>query len=201
MPKNFSRFPETRKIRTISFDTNIISDIMYYYILERKNKLSKKKKEYLERLSDSMESVILSLSVKIKTVGIDVIRKELKYRSLLPKLYKIIFENQVNVNREIKWLAKSYLDKINIESPDALIMASASVGKIDLFLSWNRDDIVKDSNLKIIEKLNKKRRVPFPVFATPSEFLDRIFLSNRMTICLSQLPMPRRFHLKTFQTK
>jgi predicted nucleic acid-binding protein len=196
----FHRFQETKKIRTISFDTNVISDILYYYILERKGGIYRKG-IYAERLSDSAESVILSLAVNVKVVGIDMIRKELKRRPLLAELYAAVFESEIRMSKEIRWLARKYKEDIRIGNADSLIMASASVGKIDLFLSWNRDDIVNDSNLERIKGINKKRGVSFPVFATPQEFLDRFFLTQRQTIGLSQLPSPRQFHPKIFWTR
>jgi hypothetical protein len=179
----------------MSFDTNVISDVIYYYILEGKGKPHKKE---LKRLSDSMESIILALSVNARLLGIDMVRRELKRRPLLGDIYDAIFEESVKVNKDVKWLAKSYTDRLKIKNADALIVASASIGKIDLFLSWNRDDIVNHANLKEIRSANRKRSVPFPIFATPEEFLDRVFLTQNQTIGLSQTPSPRQFHPKTF---
>lgn len=202
MPKKFQRFYSTKKIRTISFDTNVLSDVPYYYSLEGKCRLAKKKKSYLERTSSSVLSIIVTLSLNIRPVGIELVRKELARKPLFADLYDRVFERkQINVNREIKWLAESYMKRINIDGPDALILAAASVGRIDLFLSWNRDDVVNEKNLVKIREINKKRNVHFPIFATPKEFLERIFLTDKKTIWLSQLPVPSQYRPRFFQTR
>lgn len=190
MYMGFERFAITKKIRTVSLDTNVLSDIPYYYMLKQKKKLSEKKKLYYERCRKSMDSIILILSVKVKPLGIKVVKKELKRKPAF-------FERQVNINKEIRYLARNYVN-IGIKAPDALILASASVGNVDLFLSWNRRDIVNENNLKTIEKINKKRGVSFPLFATPEEFLERVFLTDRQTICFSQTPIPPGYRLKIF---
>lgn len=199
---DFKRFPETRKIRTVSLDTNILSDAMYYLILESKGKLTKKPKPQMERFSDSMQALTFILSVNVEPIGTELVRKELKRKLLFARLYDAVFgRNQIKITKEVKWLAKKYVKKTKIDNPDALIMASASRGGVDLFLSWNRDDMVNSKNLEKIAKINKKGNIPLPTFATPKEFLDRVFLTDSNTICLSQLPTPRRFHLKSFWTR
>ncbi len=150
----FERFDITKKIRTISLDTNVLSDVPCYYMLKQKKRLSEKKKSYYERCCKSMNSIILILSVRVKPPGIKIVKKELKSKPAFLELYNAIFEKQISVNKEIKYLAKSYMST-GIKAPDALILASASVGNVDLFLSWNRRDIVNENNLERIRTINE----------------------------------------------
>jgi len=193
---SFDRFGQTRKIRTISLDTNILSDIVYYLILENMGKLDKKRGDFVIRLKDSFESVLLILSTRIKPIGINIIRKELRRKEHLVHIYNTIFKEEKKPDKNTKQLANKYTASMNIESIDALIMAIASVNGIDIFLSWNRSDIVNEDNLKKIQNINKERGVYFPAFMTPKEFLDRIFLAENRILCLTQTPAPRRFHLQ-----
>ena len=127
----FERFPETRKIRTVSLDTNVLSDAVYYYILENKAKLGKKEDSYMERITDSVESIMFILSVDLRPIGIELVRKELKKKPMFESLYERVFGEQIKVSRDIKWLAQSYTKHTRLRNPDALILASASCGKVD----------------------------------------------------------------------
>lgn len=191
---NFKCFDEVQRIRRISVDTNVLSKVMYYIILYDKGKLYKKKGISFEELADSLETIIMILSTNIRPVGINIVRKELKKRKDYALLYDSVFKEEVKPNKEIKQLAKFYTNKINIGSADSLIVASASMGKIDVFLSWNRDDIIKKTAIEKIQSINKKRRVHFPILMTPKDFLDHLFFAENRIICLSPIPTPRRFH-------
>lgn len=163
--------------------------------------MSKAEKRYFQRAAESFEAIIMLLSVNVETVGLSIVRKELSQKPHLTRIYDSTFDRTVRINRDAKSLARAYMLKTSLKAEDALIFALASTGKVDVLLSWNRDDIVNTANLQTVHRINKKRRVRFPIFATPKEFLDRIFMSPAKTICLSHVPIPEQYRLKTFQTR
>lgn len=183
----------TRKIRTISLDTDVISDLIFYDILERKTKPSKEERQYLEICEESFETVLILLSVRVKINGIKVIRKELE-KSGFEELYKKIFiHSEVGIDKEIRNLAKTYIRESEIKDADALILASVSCGNIDIFLSRNRRHMLNPKFQSAIRKINNNRGKRTPLIISPSTFLEHIFLSDKNTICYSRLQLPKEF--------
>ena len=79
-------------------DTNVLSNAMYYIILEDKGKLHKVEKRLLEELEDSFRTIEIILSMNIDPIGINIVRKELKRRKDYASLYDHIFPKEVRLS-------------------------------------------------------------------------------------------------------
>lgn len=85
-----------------------------------------------------------------------------------------------------------------------MLLAIASVNDVDIFLSWNREDISNEKTQKAIEAINKRKRIGIPFLCTPAYFLDRLvgsIGSKSRTLSLSNCPVPRAYRLKFFPSK
>ncbi len=190
-----------KKIRTITLDTNIPSDIPSLTILQNKTKSSKEDTNFLKRAKNSLEIITLVSAVKVDVVGLDILKKELKIIPSLSNLYNKLVDYEVKSNSRVRKLANAYKEQVPIKSPDALILALASSSKVDCLLGWNREDIVKQSTLKSIRSINDKQRIPTPVIATPDDFLSRITLTPSKTIVFSDQLVPSQYRPKFFPSK
>jgi len=193
----------SRKIRSVSADTNVLLDVPNYYSLKaRESSLTPEERDMLKRCGSSLEVLIMCLTedVKIKRVGLRVVEKELARDLSMLRLYRSVFPPSIKPPQQVKKLAKLYM-RTGIPSADALILALASYLKTDVLFSWNREDIVKKSVQESVEEINRKQRVGTPSFITPSDFLSRIFLSNDKSICLSPSPIPQIYRLRFFHSK
>ena len=199
-----SRFGHTHKIRSMSVDTNVISDVIPYiqYSERRKPPSKEESRQYFKRCKESVHALAIGLSFKMRLLGTPTVRRELKRRPGLIGLYNNFFYNgTLRVDKNTRNLAKSYIDKINLSVADAYIIATISMSKVDLFLSWNRRDIVNPNNTQKISLINKKKGIPMPVFATPKEFLERVFLTDMQTIGITDRPIPEGFRLESFPSR
>jgi len=190
-----------KKIRTITLDTNIPMDIPALIILRNRSNLSKDETDFLKRANYSLEIITLVSAVKVNVVGLDVLKKELKPVPPLLALYSKLIDHEVKVSSRVRKLANAYKEQVPIKSPDALILALTSSSKVDCLLSWNREDIVKQSTLKSIRSINDKQRIPTPVITTPDDFLSRITLTPSKTIVFSDQLVPSQYRPKFFPSK
>ncbi len=192
---------KTKKIRTISFDTDLISDIMSLRLLSIKPKLTKDEADYFERCKMSFQLLSLILSVRVETVGTDLVRKELSQVEGLKMLYDRLFDRTIEFSSNAKKLANAYVDKKGIKAADALLLALVSIGNVDCLLSWNRKHIVNSETLKVLRKINEDRNFNTPLILTPKEFLERITLSPERTICFYADAAPRQFRPRFYPSK
>lgn len=182
---------KTRKIRSVSIDTDVISDILALK-LHYTNQI-KMDATQLERCEKSFQLLTLIFSVKVKIVGVGVVKKELSVYPSLRELYDKIFDKEVRTSVGIKRLAQAYIERKSIKEADAFILASVSVGDIDCFFSWNRKHIVNDETIRVLMEINKKRNVRTPLIITPEDFLKRFIISQNLALCFSREVIPRGF--------
>jgi len=183
----------TREIRTVSIDSSVIFDSIVPFVSSTSGLSSADK----ERINDSLHLIEFLFSVKVNTIGTDIVRKEISYNnSLFSKLYDSIFDNTAIINKETKRLAKVYVEQLNIKPSDALIIASLSEARCDCLLSWDKEDIVSNRTVLGITKINKERNKGVPLLITPKDFLQRVFLSQGKHIVFSPNPLPLELHLR-----
>ncbi len=151
MKKEFLGF--TRKLRTVSFDTDVISDLLALKLLSQKTKLSNEEQSYFKRCIMSFQVVSLVLSVNVKTVGTETVRKELDVMPKLKQIHERIFDETIFMSPNKRRLALRYSNQTNIKFGDALIIALAT-DSVDCLLSWNRKHIVNANTLRTIRKIN-----------------------------------------------
>ncbi len=174
----------TRKIRTVSLDTNIVID------------LASEASGYSTSLTQkSLEifSILTARNVNMTLMGCPVVRKELQYGGL-EALYDAISDRESAKGKDVKNLARAYLREINIKPADALIVASLSISKTDVFITRD-NELAKESVLNKIKEINKPRKIPTPVIVSPSELHERIFLTER-SICISHSIIHPQFRPK-----
>jgi len=199
-----SRFGQTHKIRSMSVDTNVISDVIpYVQYSNRRKPLSKEEsKLYFERCKQSVHSLAIGLSFKVNLFGTPTVRRELRRRPGLIELYnRFFYGGTLQIDKNTRNLAKMYCDEVNLDIADAFILATISLNRVDLFLSWNRQDIVNINNVQKVSLINRKKRIPLPVLATPKEFLERVFLTDKQTIGITDRPIPEGLRLQSFPSR
>jgi len=179
---------QSRKIRTVSIDTNVISDILALKLYHLK-----KIGGFQDRWEKSFQLLSLLFTVKVKRLGINVVKRELSGYASLRKLYDTVFTKTIPTSTAIRRLAKAYREKINIKPADSFILATASVKNIDCFFSWNRRDIVNVKTLKAVRKINKKRKFKMPLIITPEDFLKRFAISQVFTLGFYREAIPRGY--------
>ena len=112
-------------------------------------------------------------------IGSTSIRKEIlatkeeELRNLFLDTYKTVIHMQAPVAKEVRRIVSKYIDIIGLKSSDALHLAIASFNKADVFLSWNREDIVKAKVIAKIREINQSLKIPTPEIMTPEEFRRR----------------------------
>lgn len=190
---------KTKKIRTVSLDTNVILDVLDLKLYESENKLNLFPSNLVERLESSFQILALLFSVNVKILGAKIVKKELNYSSATRLFYEKIFDDDIKHSVQIRRLAENYKNKLGIGYADAFVLASISVGRIDCFFSWNRHDIVSEVKLKAISEINHGKNIPMPIIIQPCDFLERVILSDSMpfSLCFSREAI-RRVYLPKF---
>lgn len=194
-------FGEPRKIRSISVDSDVIIDVPALKVLQARARLNKEEKKYVRRCEFSFQLLSLASAVKVDIVGTEIIKRELSLYSALKDLYGMVFDRTILLYPEIKRLAKNYVDKRNLKAADSLILASISIGRIDCFLSWNREHMVNALTIEAVRGINKSKGLPAPLMITPEDFLSRITLSQDQTICFFPDPIPQQFRLQFYPSR
>ena len=185
-------FGEARKIRSISLDTNIIIDVLFHMYL--RNSLGKGSwvKDYLARCEESYNLLFTFLCSRVKFIGIKSVRKELSSKGLL-NIYRSLFKEEIKMNPQIRGLARLYESAANIKSVDAIILATVTLSDIDLFCTWNREDMVKEKSLQKMEEINREKNLNIPVIITPKMFLERFGITQKKTILFTVSKVPKVF--------
>ena len=182
-----------RKFGSISLDTNVMLDIPARAYLSSKGNLTPEETKMLKRTEDSLHTVIMCLTeqLRLKKVGVRVVEKELSRNPIMLEIYKSIFPFSVKKSADTLQLAELYQRKIGIPAADSLILATVSLESVDVFLTWNKDDITNEKVQREVEKINHGRRIKVPLFITPTFFMERLMLSeDRKTLCISPSPTP-----------
>lgn len=177
---------KTHKIRTASIDTDVISDLIAEFL------------GYSSATTKSSLEIFLILTareIKIKLIGCPIVRKELKAAGL-ERFYNDVFDGDSAVNKNVRNLANLYVKETHVKSSDALIMASASICGIDIVLSRDRTHILKESVLDKIKQINNKRNVPIPIFISPSDLHERLYLGDK-SLFINRTIIEKQFRLRT----
>ncbi len=172
---------KTQKVRTVSIDTDVLNDL----VAESLGHSTSITKQSFETFS-----IITARGIKLELVGSPVVRKELQ-RVGLEKFYDVVFDSAAKVDKNVKRLAKIYVEKLNIKGADALIIASVSLARIDVLFSRDRTHITNDRIREGIKAINDKRKIWTPLLMTPSELIERVFIWDRC-ICVSGSIVPLR---------
>ena len=186
-------FGEARKIRSVPLDTNIIIDGLFHIYLRDTLGKTPWGISYSKRCKESSDLLFTFLCTRVNLFGISAVRKELSGKNALLKIYRSIFKNEIKKTPEIRNLAKIYEKKANIKPVDAVILATASIGKIDMFCTWNREDMVKEKSLEKIEKINKSKHINVPLIITPTMFLERFGITQQKTVLFTVSKVPKLF--------
>lgn len=194
---------KTKKIRKVSLDTDVISDILYREALLAERKKSIFEHFRLQRYEISFGVLNLLFGVRVQLIGSVVVKKELSKKSkYLVNLFDKTFDVTTQLNKKIKNLAKKYEKELKTKPADALILADLSVHGVDCLISWNRKHIVNPENYVVMSKINKYASVPTPMLFTPAEFLERVGLEPRTNVIwISRQPAPRKFFPRLFPSK
>lgn len=194
---------KSKKIRKVSLDTDVISDILYREALLTREKTSILEHFKLQRSEISFKILNLLFGVKVQLVGSVVVKEELcKKSKYLVKLFEKTFDITTQLNKKIKNLAKKYEEKLVTKPADALILADLSFHEVDCFMSWNRKHIVNPKNYAAMSKINRYSSVPTPMLLTPAEFLERVGLEPRTNVIwISRQPVPRKFFPRFYPSK
>ncbi len=188
MAYRFHRFSTNRKVRRISVDTNVLSKAILSLLpgpplssLEA------------QQSRDSLEALMVMLSVAVTPIGIPMVRRELSRRPLFGGFYDIVFEEECRFPKDVGHVADAYQRGTRLHAADALIAATAAYNRIDVLLTWDKNDLLADRIQETLHEINRSRGIPHPVFATPSEFLSRLVLTDDRTLMLTSSVVPPGF--------
>lgn len=188
------------KVRTISLDTDVIINVISYYRTDTSS-LKPEDARLYQKAEESYKIARLMLAdnVAIHPVGIKVIESEFSEKDPgLVMVYRRIFADIEKSSAEAYTLATLYQQRTSLKDADALILATCSVRKVDVFLSWNVHDF-KDSTMKEVAKINETKGHFTPAVGTPFDFFDRLKLSRAvktLSLALSNSPILPIEHLR-----
>ena len=189
MPAHFKRFAATRKIRRVSVDTNVISKAILS-VLPAPLPLNSSE---AQQSRDSFEALMVILTVAVTPMGIPMVRRELSRRPLFAEFYDIVFDKDCEVPKDVTHIADAYQRETRLRAADAVIAATAAYNRIDVLLTWDKADLLGDHTQQRLREINLQRGIPHPIFATPSEFLSRLVLTDDRTLMLTSSVVPPGF--------
>ncbi|MBM3236879.1 type II toxin-antitoxin system VapC family toxin [Candidatus Poribacteria bacterium] len=126
---------------------------------------------YLRDLTRQFWSDILPhFDAYISEAVLDEIRatEELNLRKALENLVKDF--RVLEITEEVIKLADVYLSHRRLPRGDALHLASASIGEMDFWVTWNLRHIYKRGTQEMIREVNARFRIPVPTIVTPEDF-------------------------------
>lgn len=95
-------------------------------------------------------------------------------------LYAQLISFEFPANREAIRLADRYLQDVHLKALDAEHLAYAVVCGADVFLSWNRKDLVKPSTIDRVTTVNAMHGLRTPRILDPSAFLQKAHPTARL---------------------
>lgn len=118
-------------------------------------------------------------------VGSALLRRELQgvcqaYATRVPlELYVRSIVVEVPGGRRARFLGRMYWRQLGIKRSDAMHLALAVGAGADLFLSWNREDLVKRRTTEGLRQTNAILGLPVPLVLTPAQFLQKATVQGR----------------------
>jgi len=73
---------------------------------------------------------------------------------------------------EVIQLANTYLSRKRMPRGDAIHLAFASLGGMDVFVTWNRKHLFKASTQEMLAEVNLHLKLPIPTIITPEHFFE-----------------------------
>jgi predicted nucleic acid-binding protein len=150
-------------VRSVYFDTNV-------YVAATE----------VGPLRASSDRVVeLARTGRVAGVGSALVRRELRAvcertGSLQPlNLYWPAVVVEFGGGKQDAWLTKVYRHALRIKVADAHHLAFATSGRVDVFASWNRNDLVKASTLRVVKEINESLGFRTPLILTPAQFEAR----------------------------
>jgi predicted nucleic acid-binding protein len=125
----------------------------------------------------SRAAIELASSGIVTGVGSPLLRKEIRRASARLGLagplvdYPSAIVVELSAGRENSRLAGIYAKSLGIKLADASHLAFAVVGRVDVLVSWNREDLVRQSTRERLERVNATIGLPVPRMVTPSQLL------------------------------
>lgn len=134
----------------------------------------------------SSERVVgLAKARRFGAVGSVLLRRELQglcagVQTRAPlRLYEESILLEMPPNRAVKHLGRLYLAELKIKPNDALHLGYAVVVGVDIFVSWNREDLVKQKTRVGLRQINDRLGRKSPIILTPATLIDRTNAKDR----------------------
>jgi predicted nucleic acid-binding protein len=133
----------------------------------------------------SQELIDLVRARRVAVVGSALLRREIgSVQRRLPTHLPFQFYLELAVlelpqTREVIRLGARYGAALGIKGADAEHLAYATIAGADVFLSWNRRDLVRSATIHGVHVVNAALGLPTPTITDPSEFLKRVRPSRR----------------------
>ncbi len=188
------------KLRSVSFDSNVLLDILEFSRQYQNSTFGSLPEKEKLRLSDSYSAMVFLLDMKVSFVGLKIVKRELSVNAAASALYGALFPTVPNLPREMRHYVSAY-EKEGLPSADSVVMASCSLAKVDLLLSWNREHISNEATAEAVRKINSRRGSPTPLLLDPTYFLDRAKESDNRTLCFFNQPVLRIYRFRFYSPK
>ena len=159
----------TQLVRSLYLDTNVFISASETTVL----------------LESSRKLIALIQARRVAVVGSALLRQEIaSVQRRLPtrrplQLYLEIAVIEMPATREVRRLGARYGTALGIKGADAEHLAYATLAGIDVFLSWNRKDLVRPATIGGVHVVNAALGLPTPTITDPSDFLKRARTSRR----------------------
>ena len=156
-------------VRSFYLDTNIfVSAAEKTVFTEASNKL-----------------IALIRARRIAVVGSALLRQEIasvqrRLRTHVAlQIYLDVAVIEMPTTREVRRLGARYRAALGIKEADAEHLAYASLSGADVFLSWNRRDLIRQATVSGLRAVNAALGLPTPTITDPSDFVERAKPSRR----------------------
>lgn len=133
---------------------------------------------FLGKLHPSSAQVVdLAIARRIHSYGSALLRREVQgvcdsYGSTKPfDLYEASIKWQAPCGKEAKSLGRLYAQELRIKPNDALHLAMAVGARVDVFVSWNREDLVRPRTTDGLHLINQRIGRQTPSILTPGRLL------------------------------
>lgn len=153
------------RIATAYLDTCIIGEII-------SEKTSPKRKS-VEKIIEFADRKLLKIYTS-KYLKDELEESPPKIKKLLIEILSEIPHKELKDTEEIRYLAKRYINEIQLTHMDALHVSTTVINNIDAFLSFNRRTIINTEKISKVKKLNDTIGYKTPIMISPIDLIQKV---------------------------
>lgn len=158
-----------RKIRTALADTNV-----YGSLIEKKahQKASLGTLDFIHEHNIQMYGSFINVIEFSRSAFFDDLL--MLFSTYVDDMIELMIPDELEMVDKLSW---NYIQQLKLKREkfsDCKLVALSTIGKLDMFITWNRRDILNDEAIRIISRVNGRWKFKTPWVITPLEFLHQI---------------------------